>query len=463
MGADMLPVIMDYPPLCFVLMPFGVKKDPSGGPDIDFDAIYENGIRPGVEAADMEPIRADEERTGGIIHRAMYERLLLCEFAVADLTTANPNVFYELGVRHATRPATTLPIFAAKQTLPFDIGFLRALPYDLSEGNRFGPNAAAQLRTAVARRLTELRETAQDLVVDSPLFQLLTDYPAPSLAHLKADVFRERERYSATVKQRLTDARRSNDPANLAAVERSLPPFDVVETGILVDLFLSYRAVSAYENMVALYERMPVPLQRTVMVREQLAFALNRLRRRDDAIDVLEKVIDEGGTSETYGLMGRVYKDMWVDASRRSDSFAAGGYLDRAIGAYVRGFETDWRDAYPGINAVTLLDIKGDASALAQRDELLPIVRFAVKQRLRGSRPDYWDHATLLELAVLASDESAAVAALRDALASVRESWEPETTLNNLGLIADARNQRGDPTPWLGTIIERLRTPERAR
>src|SRR4051794_6775905 len=140
---------MDWAPLCFVLMPFGTKADPLGGPDIDFDAIYDSAVRPGIEDAGMEAIRADEERTGGIIHRAMYERLLLAEFAVADLTTANANVFYELGIRHATRPATTLTIFWAKQTLPFDLHFLRALPYQLSDGNRFGPDAAARLRAAV--------------------------------------------------------------------------------------------------------------------------------------------------------------------------------------------------------------------------------------------------------------------------------------------------------------------------
>ena len=99
---------MPEEPLCFVLMPFGSKKDPGGGPDINFDRIYEDAIRPAVDAAGMEAIRADEERTDGIIHRAMFERLLLCDFAVADLTTANANVFYELGVRHAARPATTL-------------------------------------------------------------------------------------------------------------------------------------------------------------------------------------------------------------------------------------------------------------------------------------------------------------------------------------------------------------------
>src|SRR5207244_8971001 len=79
--------IMDDRPLCFVLMPFGTKKDPAGGSDIDFDSIYEQGLRPGIEDAGMEPLRADEERTGGIIHKVMFERLLLCDFAVADLTT----------------------------------------------------------------------------------------------------------------------------------------------------------------------------------------------------------------------------------------------------------------------------------------------------------------------------------------------------------------------------------------
>ncbi|MGD2114277.1 MAG: hypothetical protein PVG07_04435, partial [Acidobacteriota bacterium] len=85
-------------PLCFVLMPFGEKPDAAGAV-IDFDAVYEELIRPAVEAAGLEPLRADEERVGGIIHKPMFERLVLCDYAVADLTTANANVFYELGVR----------------------------------------------------------------------------------------------------------------------------------------------------------------------------------------------------------------------------------------------------------------------------------------------------------------------------------------------------------------------------
>ena len=63
-------------PLCFVLMPFAKKHTSRGGPAIDFNEIYHRAIEPGVRAAGMVPIRADEEKLGGIIHKEMFNRLL---------------------------------------------------------------------------------------------------------------------------------------------------------------------------------------------------------------------------------------------------------------------------------------------------------------------------------------------------------------------------------------------------
>ena len=94
-------------PLCFVLMPFGRKTDATGR-TTDFDAVYREIIAPAVTAVGLEPIRADEERVGGTIHKPMFERLMLCDYAVADITGANPNVYYELGIRHAMRPRSTV-------------------------------------------------------------------------------------------------------------------------------------------------------------------------------------------------------------------------------------------------------------------------------------------------------------------------------------------------------------------
>jgi tetratricopeptide (TPR) repeat protein len=445
-------------PLCFVLMPFGTKKDPTGGPDINFDSVYEQAIRPAIEAAGMDAIRADEELTGGIIHKPMFERLLLCDFALADLTTANPNVFYELGVRHAARPATTLAIFAKRQSIPFDVAYLRSLPYDLGEDNRFSADEASALRNALTRRLKELRQVAlEDAASDSPIFQLLTDYGAPDIKRLKTDVFRDRIRYATEIKKELGEARERSDVDAVKAIEGRLGALDGIEAGVLVDLFLSYRAIRGYTQMVELYQKFPAVLRRSVTVREQLGFALNRLGKWREAISELEAVVQERGqSSETCGLLGRVYKDRWGDAKKAGNFDQAGGFLGKAIDAYVRGFEADWRDAYPGINAVTLLDIRGDEPSQKRKAEILPVVRFAVTQRLKSSKPDYWDYATLLELAVLEGDQEMSKQYLRDALANVRENWEPESTADNLKLIRDARQERGITQPWLSEIVNSL-------
>src|SRR5918999_2230928 len=137
-------------PLCFVLMPFGQKPSPSGRL-IDFDAVYQELIAPAIAAAGLEPLRADEEMTGGIIHKPMFERLILCEYAVADLTTANANVFYELGLRHAVRAWSTVLIFAeGGSQLPFDVAPLRALRYKLTPAG--APDEIDSARTAIAGR-----------------------------------------------------------------------------------------------------------------------------------------------------------------------------------------------------------------------------------------------------------------------------------------------------------------------
>jgi tetratricopeptide (TPR) repeat protein len=438
-------------------MPFGKKPDPTGGEPIDFDRIYNAAIRPAIDRAGLDAIRADEERTGGIIHKAMFERLLLCDYAVADLTCANANVFYELGVRHAVRPATTLVIFGKGHAPPFDVSYVRGMPYDLGPRNAFPDTAAAELGAALAKRLNDFRELAGGGVTDSPLFQLLTDYGAPDVARLKTDTFRDRVAYAASTKAALATARDSQQPAALEAIERSLGTLDGVEAGVLIDLYLSYRAVSAFDKMVALYERLPKTLRSAVLVREQLGFALNRLGRRQDALRVLQEVEKERGpSSETSGLIGRVYKELWVDAEKGGDASLAQGQLRRAVDAYVRGFEADSRDAYPGINAVTLLDVQGTPESLAKKAELLPVVRFAVTRRIRAGHSDYWDQATLLELAVLDGDAEAAADRLADARAAMREDWEAKTTANNLMLIRAARRARDQVEPWLDEIVRSL-------
>ena len=66
---------------------------------------------------------------------------------------------------------------------------------------------------------------------------------------------------------------------------------------------------------------MPPPLAATALVQEQLALALNRTGRGDEAERVLQDLIDRRGpSSETYGLLGRVYKDRWAEAKSGGES-----------------------------------------------------------------------------------------------------------------------------------------------
>jgi hypothetical protein len=458
-------------PLCFVLMPFGTKPDPTGGKDIDFNRVYKVAIKLAIIDAGMEPIRADEEKTGGIIHGPMFERLLLCDFAIADLTTANANVFYELGVRHTARPATTVTIFAKHQPIPFDISFLRSLPYSLGKNNKFSTAMANKLRAALKSKLEEMRElAAQSKPVDSPLFQLIGEWRPGKIARLKTDTFREQVKYNEDIKQQLGEVRakaknkktREDAQQQLAEIRTKIGALDAAENGTVIDLMLTYRALSDWQGMIEVKKDMPKALAEQVLVQEQLGFALNRSAAdnpsmRAKALEVLKKVEKrQGPSSETCGLIGRIHKDYWVEAVDEGNDFEAIGHLNNAIDAYLRGFMADQRDAYPGINAVTLLDIKGDAESLQTKEELLPVVRFAVTRRLEGETADYWDHATMLELAVLQNEPEEAAGHLGQALAAVRESWEPLTTENNLKLIVAARKQRGEKTDWLIQVIEAL-------
>ena len=434
-------------PFCFVLMPFGQKSD-AAGVLIDFDAVYQELIAPAITGANLQPIRADEEMTGGIIHKPMFERLMLCEYAVADLTTANANVFYELGVRHAVRPWSTVLLFAEGSRLPFDVAYLRAIPYRLSPDGK--PVDIEAAKAGLMRRLIDAKNAA----IDSPLYTFDLIKSVPMIDHAKTDVFREQVQYSMDMKQRLADARKKGLP-ELKKIEQGFGEIKNVEGGVVIDLFLSYRAVKAWQEMIDLVKKMSPPLAATVMVQEQLALALNRLGKGDEAERVLLELINKRGpSSETWGILGRVYKDRWEVAIKNGDQFLAKGLLDKAIDAYLKGFEADWRDAYPGVNAVTLMELKDPPDP--RREQLILVVRYAVERKIATGKPDYWDYATRLELAVLAKDEEKAMTALSDALAAVRESWEPETTARNLRLIRENREWRGESLPWALKVEQEL-------
>lgn len=436
-------------PLCFVLLPYGRKRSGSGA-SIDFDAVYAELVEPALAACGLEPLRADDEHAVGMLYQPLIERLMLSDYALLDLGAAGASAFYQLGLRHALKPSGTA-LMCAKGAASFgaDATALQALEYEIGADGR--PANAAGDGDALAERLQAARAEP-----NSPVYEIVDRFP--DIQRLKTDVFRARVDYSRDMKERLLAARRSGVEA-LRAIHADLQRADKgvagAPAGVVVDLYLSYRAVKAWDDMIALAGTMAKPLAASPLVREQLALALNRAGRGEEAQRVIEQLLAERGpSSETCSILGRVYKDRWEQALAAGERDAARGLLGRAIDAYLQGFDSDWRDAYPGVNAVVLMEIADPPDA--RRAKLVPVVAYAVERRIAAGLADYWDHASRIELAVLAGDEPAAAAALASALGAVREAWEPESTARNLRLVRRAREARGDALPWALAIEQRL-------
>src|SRR5271157_5926645 len=160
---------------CFVVMGFGKKTDFETGRTLDLDKSYRNIIKPAVEAAGLKCVRADEIVHSGLIDVPMYEQLLNADVVVADLSTSNKNAFYELGVRHALRPYTTITIAEDKMVFPFDVNHIAIRKYHhLGEGIDYDE---------VERMKGELKQAIETIAAkptdDSPVYTFLKDLHPP--------------------------------------------------------------------------------------------------------------------------------------------------------------------------------------------------------------------------------------------------------------------------------------------
>jgi tetratricopeptide (TPR) repeat protein len=238
-------------------------------------------------------------------------------------------------------------------------------------------------------------------------------------------------------------------------VEKSLGSISDLEASVALDLLISYRAVSAHQEMIDLIGKLDRKLSQSVMVRQMLAFAQNKLGQWQEAEEILVKLVAvQGPSSEASGLLGSVYKNRWENATKAGKTYAAKAYLKQAINSYVAGFEADWRDPYPGVNALTLMEVADDS----RRHALLPVVRYLSERRIvgRGHAADYWDYASLLEIAVLADDSSLADDMLGQALTVAGERWQLEATARNLRVISDARGARQANVDAVNAYLEEL-------
>lgn len=114
--------------ICFVIMPISDHPDYAPG---HFKRVYEYIIKPACQKAGYEAIRADDTVKTNDIVSDIIKKIIDSDMAICDMSSRNPNVFYELGLRHAFNLKTTL-IKDKKTSRAFDIAGLRSVEYDES-------------------------------------------------------------------------------------------------------------------------------------------------------------------------------------------------------------------------------------------------------------------------------------------------------------------------------------------
>jgi hypothetical protein len=419
---------------CFVVMGFGKKTDFETGRVLDLDKTYRNIIRPAVQDAGLTCIRADDIVHSGLIDVPMYERLLGADVVVADLSTSNPNAFYELGVRHALRPHTTLVIMEnGAKSAPFDVNHITIRKYqhlgpgiDHDEVMRFREELTNALRTILAN---------VPVSYDSPVYRFVDDLDPP---------------------RRRPPGGPGAGPGPVQA-----PPPAGSSQGTPVDPSLqTHAAVMAAADEAEAKGQWDISRNLLSFARgarrdaAEDAYLMQRLARATykgkapnekdallaaaDLLRVLEP--STSNDTETLGLWGAVHKRLWQVTGERP-------HLDEAIRANERGFYLR-NDYYNGINYAYLLNERG----AVQKDRFEAIADFVVARRVRGdvlricqqwlaTVPDlrsdearaqyaderYWVLATAAEAAIGLGDPSAddqLAAALREA----PQGWMADST-----------------------------------
>lgn len=453
----------------FVVMPYGVKDG------IDFDDVYGTLIVPALEGEGFQVFRADEERRAGNIRTDMFQELLLADLVVADLSIDNPNVWYELGVRHALRARGVIQIQCRRDYLPFDVYVDRTLRYHEKTGT-VDPDFLAADRAALAMLARETLASWHGRRV-SPVYHLLPGLMEPDWKSLRVGEAREHWEAFEAWGRRIEVARSANRPEDILVLADEAPTRALrLEArrkagAALTSLGQFEMALHQFEAALAID---PTDLES----RRQLAVTRGRLAKYDEARVELKAVVEESANDpESWAALGALEKDAWIAGWRsggnraveemRRDAADEAGLLREAVTAYRQGYLKDPAHYYAGVNALTLAALLHNLTGEGDDEEigaLASALRWAVRSARERDPRDYWARATLGEIALVLGGTAAVERAFQDAVAVAEKNWfmlnsshKQLTILRDLGFrtaeVAAALRIVGRP-------LEKLRPPD---
>jgi len=459
-------------PHAFVAMPFGTKPGHDGMP-IDFNRIYAELLAPALQDAGCEVFRADDEQRAGDIRTDMFQELLVADLVLADLTLDNPNVWYELGVRHALRARGVLLVQGPRATQPFDIYTDRKLRYRLKDGAP-DPAFVEQDRAALAAMARATLAASSRRKV-SPVYVLLDHLREPEWRTLLLGENSEFSQGYEAWRSRMEVARQKNLAGDILVLADETPTQALwleakrLAGNCLLKLQHFDLALEQFDAVLALEPDDKPSL-------EKRAVCLGRLGRHEEAREGVRALTDAHPRDpEVWALWGRVEKVHWISrwrdsalspAQMRDAASAELASLEEAIRPYHQAFIADPSHHFAGINSLTLhlllkhLGGEPDDTVLAN---LSGGVLWAALSAQKRDPKDYWARASFAELCVLLNPKATVQREYRSTVAAAqRDRFALESTRETLTLLRDLQFRPDETSAALEVLdreIARLAAP----
>lgn len=328
---------------CFVITGFGPKPDPETRRIIDLDKTFEHLIKPVFDELKINCFRAKEIKHSGTIDVPMYEWIYKADIVVADVSTLNSNALYELGVRHALRPNTTIVISEDQTKYPFDLNHTVISKYE-HLGKDIGATEAIRFKKELKLLVQAVLKSKKN---DSPVYTYLPKLKPPVFSDKEIELITEQPKNQVSLSELINDAENAKNNN---------------EFGVAI---LLYKACLTFEPQ-------------NIFLRQRLALATykngkpNLKKALLDAENILEELNPSETTDiETLGLSGAINKRLFEETGKLL-------YLEKSIKFYSKGYHIS-QDYYNGINYAYLLTLK----ATLVKDKYEAISYFVQSQKVR--------------------------------------------------------------------------------
>jgi tetratricopeptide (TPR) repeat protein len=440
-------------PHVFVVMPFGLKDVQSATPptdntpakaavNVNFDEVYDLLIKPALIKATCFPFRADKEPGAGDIRTDMYFELVTADVVLADISILNPNVFYELGIRHGVAPRGVLMIHGGWTRRPFDIAPDRTFDY---EGKLFLPKKEdrddvwhTRLKTEIEILATALRGAldVDEQTIGSPVYKELVGLKPADWSGIKT----ARANYFGKVfvdwQSRVEIAKLNGWPGDILTLADDAPT-RFHTSKLLGEAAFALISMNRFEAAKPVLDELVKLEPSNHKAQTQLGLVLGRLGQTQEAKVHMTRLAEQYAQDpEAHGILGRIYKDLWrlewkdckTVEERQQQAVLTSSYIASSIGSYYTAARKHF-DYYNGINVVSCMKLVEHLKSATGEEpvdpkinglqDLISVARFAAQNTLdtatKESQDGIWAAATLGELELVAGDAAKARRFYRDA------------------------------------------------